>query len=1201
MAIARLLRPFCRVITATVFLVIACASHAAAQSVTLAWDANPESDLAGYQVEYGTVSGSPTTTVDVGNVTTRQFTGLQFGVTYYFRLRAYNASSQVSAPSSEVSFTPTSAPPAPTLTSVAPTSGPAAGGTVITLTGTNFANGATVRVNGVAATGVTVVSTTRITATTPAGTAGARTVQVTNSDGQSGSLTNAFTYVAAPTVSSVSPTSGPAAGGTVITITGTGFVSGATVRVNGTAATGVTFVSATQLRATTPAGTAGARAVQVTNPDSQSATLNSAFTYLAAPTLTSISPTSGPTAGGTVITLTGTNYAAGATVTVNGVAATAVTVVSATQVRATTPAGTAGARTVQITNSDSQSASLASAFTYVAPPAVTGVSPSSGPAVGGTTVTISGSGFVAGATVRIGATAAASVTFVSSTALTAVTPGGSGAQSVQVTNPDTQSATLANAFTYVAAPTVTSVSPSSGPTAGGTGITVTGTGFLAGATVRIGGTAATSVSVVSATSITAVTPAGSAGGQSVQVTNPDGQTGTRAAAFTYTAPTPGPTLTAVSPSSGPVAGGTPITLTGSNFTTGATVTIGGASATSVMFVNATTITAAAPAGTAGARDVRVTQTSGSSTLSSGFTYVAAGPTLTSIAPASGPAAGGTAVTLTGTNFAAGASVSIGGVSASSVVVVSATRITAVSPAGTAGARDVRVSQTSGSVTLTGGFTYTVGTADDTDGDGLPNDWETQFGLDPNSAAGANGAAGDPDADGLTNAQEFAAGSHPRGTLKRYLAEGVSNAFFDTRLAIANPQTATARVLLTFLDGNGSMTRKFLTIPARSRATVKASDVAALAGASFATTLEADQVVVMDRLMSWAGEMGYAGHMETAVQSPSTTWYLAEGATHGNFELFYLIMNPSPQNADVKVRYLLPSGAPIEKTYAIGAGSRFTIWVDQEDAALATTDVSAQITSTNGVPIIVERSMYLNLPGKPFKGGHNSAGVTAPATSWFLAEGSTGKVFSEFLLFANPTSQAATLEATYLRTNGSPIVKTYTVAPNSRKTINVALESGALAAASASVKVESTNGVPVIVERTMWWTGATSAWTEGHNAFGTTRTAPKWVVAEGEQGGAKGVSTFVLIANTSAADATVKVTLLPESGAEESRTYTVRANQRFTVPASDFANANGHRFSFIVESQNPTTAGALAVERSLYWNTPEATWDAGDDSVGAIVP
>ena len=122
---------------------------------------------------------------------------------------------------------------------------------------------------------MTFVSATQLTARTPAGTAGARDVQVTNPDGQSATRTGGFTYTApasAPTLTSVSPTSGPTAGGTTITLTGTNFVSGATVRVGGTAATNVAFVSATQLTARTPAGTAGARDVQVTNPDGQSAT-----------------------------------------------------------------------------------------------------------------------------------------------------------------------------------------------------------------------------------------------------------------------------------------------------------------------------------------------------------------------------------------------------------------------------------------------------------------------------------------------------------------------------------------------------------------------------------------------------------------------------------------------------------------------------------------------------------------------------------------------------------------------------------------------------------------------------------------------------------------------------------------------------------------------------------------------------------------
>ena len=127
----------------------------------------------------------------------------------------------------------------PTVTAVSPSSGSTAGGTAVTITGTNFAVGATVTFGASAASNVVVVSATQITATTPAANAGAVTVTVTNAFSQSGSLANGFTYIATPTVTSVSPNTGPASGGTAVTITGTNFAAGATVTFGGTAATNV--------------------------------------------------------------------------------------------------------------------------------------------------------------------------------------------------------------------------------------------------------------------------------------------------------------------------------------------------------------------------------------------------------------------------------------------------------------------------------------------------------------------------------------------------------------------------------------------------------------------------------------------------------------------------------------------------------------------------------------------------------------------------------------------------------------------------------------------------------------------------------------------------------------------------------------------------------------------------------------------------
>src|SRR5262249_49659338 len=127
---------------------------------------------------------------------------------------------------------PAPAAPAPTVSAIAPSSGPASGGTTVTLTGSGFQPGAAVTFGGSAAEGNTVNSGTSISAPPAPHAAGVVDVVVTNPDSQNGALTGGFTYTApapAPTVSSVSPGSGPGSGGTAVTIAGTGFSAGATV------------------------------------------------------------------------------------------------------------------------------------------------------------------------------------------------------------------------------------------------------------------------------------------------------------------------------------------------------------------------------------------------------------------------------------------------------------------------------------------------------------------------------------------------------------------------------------------------------------------------------------------------------------------------------------------------------------------------------------------------------------------------------------------------------------------------------------------------------------------------------------------------------------------------------------------------------------------------------------------------------------
>ena len=251
--------------------------------------------------------------------------------------------------------------PAPTISSISPTTGGMAGGTAVTITGTGFLAGATVKFGGVSATNVSVVSATSITATSPAHAAGKVDVVVTNTDAQSATLAQSFTYaVAAPTVASIAPSTGTSSGGTAVTITGTGFQSGATVAFGARTASGVTVVSATSITAITPLGPTSEPLgvdVVVTNPDSGKGTLTQGFTYSAPPmTVLSVTPNtalpSGAVGAGPVaVTIFGAGFttAGNPSVTVGGVAATNVQIIDPVTIHATFPTHAAGSGDVVVT------------------------------------------------------------------------------------------------------------------------------------------------------------------------------------------------------------------------------------------------------------------------------------------------------------------------------------------------------------------------------------------------------------------------------------------------------------------------------------------------------------------------------------------------------------------------------------------------------------------------------------------------------------------------------------------------------------------------------------------------------------------------------------------------------------------------------------------------------------------------------------
>ena len=424
--------------------------------------------------------------------------------------------------------------PAPSVISISPNSGPAAGGTAVTITGIDFTGATAVKFGATNAASFAINSARSITAVAPAGS-GVVDVTVSNPGGTSAtSAADQFTYLAAPSVTSISPNSGPATGGTSVTINGSNFTGATAVRFGATTATSFSVTSATSITATSPAGS-GIVDVTVSNSSGNSAvSAADQFSYVAAPSVTSVAPNSGPAAGGTLVTINGSNFTGATAVKFGATAATSFSVTSATSITATSPAGS-GIVDVTVSNSSGTSAvSAADQFTYVAAPSVTSVSPNTGPAAGGTSVTINGSNFTGVTAVRFGAAAATSFSVTSATSITATSPAGGGIVDVTVSNSSgTSAVSPADQFTYLALPSVTSISPNSGPAAGGTSVTITGSNFAGATAVRFGATAAASFTVTSATSISAISPAGS-GTVDVTVSNSSGTSATGSAdQFTY--------------------------------------------------------------------------------------------------------------------------------------------------------------------------------------------------------------------------------------------------------------------------------------------------------------------------------------------------------------------------------------------------------------------------------------------------------------------------------------------------------------------------------------------------------------------------------------------------------------------------------------------------------------------------------------------
>jgi hypothetical protein len=244
------------------------------------------------------------------------------------------------------------------------------------------------------------------------------------------------------------------------------------------------------------------------------------------------------------------------------------------------------------------------------------------------------------------------------------------------------------------APNVTKVEPATGPLAGGTTVTLTGSNFLGASQVDFGATPA-SFSVISANKMEAVAPAGAEGTVDITVSTPEGTSAvTSADRFSYVPP--GPSVLELQPSKGPVAGGQEVRIHGAHLDTATEVHFGAVSVPFVI-VSSETLHATAPQGEAPTVDVRVTTPEGISAVSPGdaYSYVSKYPEISGVTPNKGPAAGGNAVTISGSEFYGVTDVKFGARSASGFTINSPLSITAVAPPATVEKTTIEVETTFG--------------------------------------------------------------------------------------------------------------------------------------------------------------------------------------------------------------------------------------------------------------------------------------------------------------------------------------------------------------------------------------------------------------------------------------------------------------------------------------------------------------------------
>ena len=404
----------------------------------------------------------------------------------------------------------------------------------------------------------------------------------------------------------------------------------------------------------------------------------------------------------------------------------------------------------------------------------------------------------------------------------------------------------------------------------------------------------------------------------------------------------------------------------------------------------------------------------------------------------------------------------------------------------------------------------------------------------------------------------------------YLSEGATLNSIDEWITIQNPYREAAQVKITFMKSNGEIVEDEIEIGATTRYTVYANDY--VPNESISTKVESLNGIgiIVERAMyrSSYGIEWASAHCSIGVNEPATTWYLAEGATLNGIDQWVTIQNPSESTAQVTVSFMKTTGEVVTEVVEIVPTSRYTIHVND---IVPEEELSTLVEATNGVGIIVERAMYRSSGGVDWVCAHDSIGVTEPATTWYLAEGATLNDIDEWVTIQNPSNSTALVTVTFMKPTGETVEDYLEILPTSRYTVYV---NDYVPEDSVSTKVETTNGVGIIVERAMYRDCAGIEWASAHCSVGVTSPATTWYLAEGAT--LNDIDEWITIQNPSTETAQVTATFMKATGETVEHNIEVLPTSRYTIYVNDIVP--NESVSAKVEATNDI---GIIVERAMY--------------------